>query len=379
MTKIFITGATGQIGSHLVEYLVKEKPLGLEKPEDIKCLVRNPNKTGFLNNMGVSIAIGDLSDESLLRKYLEGVDYVFHLAANVYVYSDFDDMYKTNVEGTRNLLKAFVNSKATMFIHTSSIIVYDAKKYTKTQDGKPVFTENSPWGPLEQGKDVPYAITKRLGEKLVHEYAQKHLNKFFIITRLSPIIGVGDRQMIPALVQSMQLCIPKLVGGGNTELCLTAPKDVARAQVFLAELFNDQIRRKTLKHYGKDDKEDNGRVKEVNIKSGEAFNIANEMVSFKKLFLYVSQYYGCNPPKASIPGWLFKLIKPALKIAKNLFPQNMFIQTFFSPSALEYLEKTYIYNSDKLKSLGFNYRAKIKDSVMEALHQFDPQRKMIKS
>ncbi len=368
MTKIFITGATGQVGSHLTEYLAREKPLGIEREDEIKCLVRNPNKADFIKKLGVSLAVGDLSNEDLLYRYLEGIDYIFHLAANVYVYSSFKEMYETNVKGTESLLKAFVKSNATLFVHTSSIIVYDPKKYQETQFGNPVFRENSPWGPLERGKDVPYAITKRLGEKLVSEYARKHPEKFFIISRLGPIIGPRDRQMIPALVQSMKLRLPKLINGGKTELCLTSPEDVARAEVFLAELFHNQLNSKN-----------NLTENKIKINSGEAFNIANEMVSFKRLFSFVSDYYGCNPPKVSIPIWLFKLVKPLLKITKNFFPKNMFIQTFFSPLALEYLEKTYIYSSEKLKSLGFQFRVKIKDSVEKALKEFDPQRKRIKT
>ncbi len=378
MTKIFITGATGQVGSHLAEYLVTEMPLGLQHPEEIKCLIRNPDKADFLRRLGVSFAIGDLSDEQLLRRHLEDIDYIFHLAANVYVYSSFEEMYETNVRGTENLLKAFAKSHATLFVHTSSIIVYDAKKYKKTQDRIPVFTETSPWGPMERGKDVPYAVTKRLGEKLVSDYAEKYPQKFFIISRLGPIIGPRDRQMIPALVESLRLPLPKLIGGGKTQLCLTSPEDVARAEVFLAQLFHNH------QHNSHNRNKNPSEEIQINkteilpkIRSGEAFNIANEMVSFKQLFSYVSDYYKCPPPKASIPIWLFKLVKPILKVVKRFFPQNMFIQTFFSPSALEYLEKTYIYSSDKLKSLGFKYRVKIKDSVEKALYELDPKRKLI--
>ncbi|GEM_PF-5095896 len=448
MAKVFITGATGQVGSHLAEYLAgslkgrKEvggsgKPRyddpvgipglpGLESEKDILCLVRPrrrvtrkdtverisekasvpvasvpvgsvpvgiPSGRGvaLLEKLGVKIITGDLSDRDLLFEVLRKVDYVFHLAANVYVYSSFDDMYRANVEGTKNLLDAFVASKGRLFVHTSSIIVYDTSKKAFKLCGSREravktfgnigaekifdFREDCPWGPVERGKDIPYAVTKRLGERLVLKYAAQYAERYgagygglgrqnakqgktgqklFVITRLGPVVGSRDRQMIPALVESMRVPLPRLVGGGRTRISLTAPKDVARAQVFLAlKLLKGEI------------------------SSGEVFNIANEMVSFRELFSFVAEYYERKPPSFSIPRWIFRLVKPLLKFARRFVPHNMFIQTFFSPSALEYLEKSYSYNSDKLRSLGFRFAVPIRESVLEGLRELDPEKKML--
>ncbi len=359
MIKVFITGATGQVGSHIVEYIVQNRPMGIEKSEQIRCLVRNPQNARWLKNLGVEIVKGDLSESQKLREFLEDVTCVFHVAASVYVYSPFEEMYQTNVVGTKNLLDAFVNSKGHLFVHTSSIIVYDsplkgiAKKSSYPNRGVE-FREDSPWGPIEEGKDIPYAVTKRLGEKLVSEYAQRHTDKFFIITRLGPIIGPRDRQMIPALIQSLKLPVPKLISRGATKIHLTSPEDVARAQIFLAQIAIQK------------DKQ----TGEKQIKSGDVFNIANELVSFKELFNIVAEYYGYPSPKLSIPKWFFRLFKPTLKLIRVLFPKNLFVQSLLSPSALNYMEHTYIYNSDKLKSLGFKYQVPIRQSIIMALNSY---------
>ena len=385
MAKVFVTGATGQIGSHIVKYLVRYKPLGIKRPEDIRCLVRGHNKVpmrkkqgitknthapiisttsfeheSFLDKLGVEIFKGDLNNKELLISALNGIDYIFHLAANVYVYSNYKEMYKTNVVGTKNLLDAFISSSAVLFIHTSSTIVYDTSVKTLKKclsSGKESmfdFRESCPWGPIKKNRDVPYAVTKRLGEKLVADYSKKNPDKLFIITRLGPVVGPKDRQMIPALIASMRTHLPKLVDGGKTKISLTAPEDVARAQLFLAE-----------------------HVLNSKIKSGEVFNIAHEMVSFKELFLYLAEYYSCDPPTSSIPRWLFKSIKPLLKLTKRFVPNNIFLQTFFSSSTLEYLEKSYSYNSEKLKALGFNYKVSIRDSFFKGLRDLDPDKKLL--
>ena len=348
MSKVFITGATGQVGSSVADYLIKKKPLGIEKPADILCLTRNPEKALCLKKRGTEVVKGTLSDREILFNAVRNVAYVFHLAAEVFVYSSYEKMYKTNVEGTKNLLDAFVNSSASIFVYTSSIIVYN-EKLAKSSNFE--FTENAELGPCTPGSDVPYAVTKRLAEKLVNEYAFKHQTKTFIITRLSPIVGPGDRQMIPALVKSLKSPIPKLVNGGRGSIHLTAPEDVARAQVFLAERLRGPERK--------------------------IFNVAHEVVSFKTLFEVISDYYNCSPPRVSIPLWLFKCVKPFLLFVKKFFPNNLFIQTFFSPSALQYLEKTYCYSSEKLKKLGFEYAFPIRDTILKALKEFDPDRKLV--
>ncbi len=215
MAKIFITGATGQVGSHLVEYLVRKvkagsfpgnNPLGVGNIRDIFCLIRPrknkdskasdavngsrkapesvpvgiPSGRGkkFLERLGVKFVTGDLSNIKFLLEALNGIDYVFHLAANVYVYSNFEDMYKTNVEGTKNLLDAFVKSNAILFVYTSSVIVYDtshkAFKICSSMEkssnifGSTVsekifdFMEDCPWGSLEKIEMSPMPLPKDL-------------------------------------------------------------------------------------------------------------------------------------------------------------------------------------------------------------------------
>lgn len=351
---IFITGATGLVGGHLVQYLLEQNEISIPSPKDIICLVRTPSKALGLQELGVSIVEGNLFETEKLAQIFSSheVEYVFHVAACVSVHSSFDDMYRTNVVGTENMLKAFCESNARTFIHTSSIIVYDHKNLRKRKQVIR-FSEESPIGAKEKGKDLPYAVTKRLAEDLVRKYSSIHREKSFLITRLGPIIGRGDRQMIPTLVHAIALPLPKLINHGRGQISLTAAQDVARAQVFM--------------------------VKNGTNYSGQAFNIANEPWNFYQLFQIVAEYYHKKPPKFNIPLWVFRIFKFLLVFVRFCGRKSEFIQTLLSPSALEYMEFSYEYVADKIRALGFTFTTSVRNAVWEGLEAYDPQRLLVRS
>ncbi|MHA1156785.1 MAG: SDR family oxidoreductase, partial [Candidatus Heimdallarchaeota archaeon] len=107
MAKIFVTGATGQVGSRVAEYIVKEKLLGVTRGKDVICLVRNPDKASFLKDLGVTIVKGDLQDSDTITAIMNnGVEFVFHVAANCLLNQSYMETYIPNVLGTRIILDA---------------------------------------------------------------------------------------------------------------------------------------------------------------------------------------------------------------------------------------------------------------------------------
>ncbi|WP_457559213.1 NAD-dependent epimerase/dehydratase family protein [Candidatus Harpocratesius sp.] len=349
---ILVTGATGLVGGHVVNYLLEQTDISVNSTKEIICLVRNPSKASELKQLGVKIVQGDLSNTHILNEIFNDypIKYVFHIAACVSVYASFEEMFQTNVIGTRNLLEAFSHSSARSFIHTSSIIVYD-HHHLRKRNTVVKFTESSPIGSKQRGEDIPYAVSKRMAEDLVVEFARENPDKSFLITRLGPIIGKGDRQMIPSLVKAFALPLPKLINKGLGQISLTAPLDVARAQVFL--------------------------VKNGSSYSGQAFNIAKERWNFRQLFNVVAEYYNRPPPKISIPLWIFRLFKPFLHLIRIIGSKSEFIQTLLSSSALEYMEYSYEYDAQKLKNLGFQFTTDIKSCILKGLQALDPEKLMI--
>ena len=113
--RILITGASGFIGSHLAERLVKEK-------HKVRVLVRNENSKErperrdsmeLLRRLKVEIVKGDLLNRDSLKEAVKGMDVVFHLAAIARPMAIPDEMYfQVNEGGTRNLLESCRNKKS---------------------------------------------------------------------------------------------------------------------------------------------------------------------------------------------------------------------------------------------------------------------------
>ncbi len=348
---IFITGATGQTGSQLAEYLIESQKLGVFNPTEIICLVRDLKKADFLKRLGVTIEEGDLLDFKTLQEIMNKheINYVFHFAANLNQYSTFQELYRPNCEGTTNMLDAFVSSQAKWFFYASSISVYNGYL---SKDKFQIFEESDPLGGIDPQKDNYYAVTKRKGEKSVREYSKKYPKKNFIINRLGPICGPRDRMIIPSFVKILPYPIPKLIDKGKDTFSLTPSRDITRAMVFLTKF--DNI-------------------------SGEIFNIVGAPVSYKEIFEYFSSYYGRKPPKVSLPYWLFKAFIPFLTAIRKIAKRNLMIQTIFSEAALNYLGRTITYKSEKLQDLGFEFKTTVEEAIISGLMEMDPDKKMVKA
>ncbi len=112
---ILITGATGQVGARLLPRLI-------DGSADCRALVRDGKKLP----RGVSAVIGDLFDSAALEQAVKGVSDIVHLAA-VFRTPDTDLIWKSNLEGTRNLIAATKkHAPDARFVLASTSNIYDA-------------------------------------------------------------------------------------------------------------------------------------------------------------------------------------------------------------------------------------------------------------
>src|SRR6476469_5495165 len=111
----FVTGATGFLGSHLARVLA-------EQGADLRLLVRASSNTKNIDDLKADRVIGDLRDPASLEKGIAGCDAIFHVAADYRLWvRDPDEMYRSNVEGTRAILEAARESKVRRVVYTSSV------------------------------------------------------------------------------------------------------------------------------------------------------------------------------------------------------------------------------------------------------------------
>jgi dihydroflavonol-4-reductase len=113
--KCFVTGATGFLGSHVARQLLKQ---GAE----LRLLVRPTSRTDNIDGLPSERVIGDLRDVASLKRGMDGCEYVFHVAADYRLWSvNGQELYDSNVDGTRNILQAARESGARRVVYTSSV------------------------------------------------------------------------------------------------------------------------------------------------------------------------------------------------------------------------------------------------------------------
>src|SRR5205809_964694 len=101
---ILVTGATGFVGSHVARLLA-------ERGDCVRALIRRTSRTDNLASLDVEPYYGDLQQPDTLRPAMEGCELVYHIAADYRLWSrDSAELYRNNVDGTRNVLEAAKNA-----------------------------------------------------------------------------------------------------------------------------------------------------------------------------------------------------------------------------------------------------------------------------
>src|SRR6202163_1166517 len=113
--KVFVTGATGFLGSHIARVLA-------DQGASLRLLVRPTSDLRNIADIGGDQVYGDLRDSDSIEKALSGCEVVFHVAADYRLWvRDPDEMYRSNVEGTRSLLEAARKQRVRRVVYTSSV------------------------------------------------------------------------------------------------------------------------------------------------------------------------------------------------------------------------------------------------------------------
>ncbi len=257
---LFITGATGLVGSHAVEE-------ALRRGYRVKALVRVSSDTRWLDAQGVEKVDGDLEDAGALRRGVEGTDWVLNCAAKVGDWGSLEEFRRLNVDALRRLLEAATEAKVGRFVHVSSLGVYEGRDHFGTDESTP---------PAAEALDG-YTRSKVEAEALALSYARERGLPLSVV-RPGFIYGERDRTVLPKLVHSLRTGRFAYFGSGDQALNCIYVKNLVAALFLAAEV--------------------PGAV-------GEVFNVTDGAQVSKKQFIgRVAELAGLNPPRRRIPLWL---------------------------------------------------------------------------
>ena len=217
--KAFITGATGFVGSHVARALAVQ---GAE----LRLLVRPTSRTENIADLRAEVATGDLREPQSLKKAMAGCEFVFHVAADYRLWArDPEQMYRTNVEGTRAIIRAAQESGVRRVIYTSSVATVGF-----TREGH-IAGENSPVSIRDMVGH--YKRSKFMAEQIALEAGHKGAN----VVVVNPTTPIGEYDIKPTptgriVVDFLKRKFPAYV---DTGLNLADVKEVARGHLLAME------------------------------------------------------------------------------------------------------------------------------------------------
>lgn len=255
--KVLVTGATGFIGFHVARLLQ-------EQGYQVRALVRNAGKAGFLEDLGVELVTGDVRDIGTIYNALRGCSQLYHLAADYRLWvPDPKTMYEINVQGTRNVMHAALMLSLEKVVYTSTVGVL-----APNRNGRPSCEE--------MASDIKqmvghYKSSKFIAEREVEGFRRKGLP--VVIVNPSTPIGAMDRKPTPTgqiIVDFLNDRIPAYL---DTGLNIVDVDDVAAGHLLAAR---------------------RGRI-------GERYILGNRNVTLKDFFGLLASATGKPAPQVRLP------------------------------------------------------------------------------
>ena len=228
--KTLVTGGCGFIGSHLAEMLLA---LGHEVIilDNLAC-GRKANINSFETHSKLSFHQVDICDRTNIRPYLDGVDWVFHMAGLADIVPSIeqpDNYYQTNVTGTLNVLQCALEAGVKRLIYAASSSSYGIPDIYPTPETSPIDPQ------------YPYALTKYMGEELVLHWVKTYklpavsLRLFNVYGPRSRTSGAYGAVFGVFLAQKLKGSPFTVVGDGTQTRDFTYVTDVAAAFIKAAQ------------------------------------------------------------------------------------------------------------------------------------------------
>ena len=251
-----VTGGNGFVGSHVVRAL-------LARGDHVRVLLREKADRSALNGLDVELAIGDLRDAPSVERATKGCDEVYHVAADYRLWlTDPAPMYATNVEGTKNVIRAARAAGVKRIVHTSTVGALGIPHGGIGREDTPVTLAQMPGH---------YKRSKFLAEQEALKAAREGAP--VVIVNPSTPIGEYDYKPTPTgriIVDFLNRRMPAYV---DTGLNLVDAADCARGHLLAAE---------------------RGRI-------GEKYILGGENLTLKEFLARLAALSGLSAPRVRIP------------------------------------------------------------------------------
>lgn len=253
MGPVLVTGASGFLGWHVARMVAES---GLR----VRALTRGRNP---VTGIDVELVQGDLTDRASLERAVDGCSVVYHVAADYRLWSaNPAELYRANVDGTRNLLEAARDAEVSRVVYTSTVGCIGF-----VEDG--LGDEDSPVSLGEMSGH--YKRSKFLAEKVALEFAEKGMQ----VVIVNPTAPVGDHDPKPTptgqmIVDFLRGAMPAYL---DTGLNIVDVRDVARGHLLACERGTP----------------------------GERYILGSENLTLRQIFGELSRLSGVPAPRVRIP------------------------------------------------------------------------------
>ena len=256
---VFVTGGTGFVGANLIRAL-------LQRGHSVTALVRPTSSAKNLEGLAVEPVIATLNDDNLVAT-LKGCDVLFHVAAHYSLWrTETDQLYQSNVLGTRNILAAAREAKVPRTVYTSSVAAIGVPP-----DGS---IANETYQSPPEKLIGAYKKSKYWAEQEAHQAIAN--GQDIIIVNPSTPVGPWDVKPTPTgdiILRFLRRQMPAYL---DTGLNLIDVRDVVQGHILAWE---------------------KGRT-------GERYILGNQNLTLKEILEILSDITGLSAPKQTVPYWL---------------------------------------------------------------------------
>jgi len=268
--KALVTGATGFVGAAVARAL-------LGGQWQVRVLARRGSDRRNLKDLDVEVCEGDLTDLSSLQRAVQGCDGLFHVAADYRLGApDPAELYRVNVEGTRNVLSAARRSDVQRIVYTSSVATIGIPADGSPGDER---TESSIANMIGH-----YKRSKYLAEEVVRAAARDGMS--VVIVSPSTPVGPGDLKPTPTGLLVLDAAAGRMPAYVETGLNIVHVDDVAAGHLLAYERG----------------------------KPGERYILGGQDMSLREILEVIARLEGRNPPRVRLP---YGVVLPIAYVAEG--------------------------------------------------------------